>query len=171
MFVLFRIVLFIFLFFPVCVHASGKYYGTVNGKFKPLAKYACMHLRMTDEQESSDLDFPEMGFVIRKFPSDTAPIVAGVSDIALGADLTSETKNGYVSVIAIPWPVTFEPYVKGWMKRSLMRTYDEYKVEENINYESYCKIGLVYGKPSDAHGSVYLSFNFYYLKAEQHRPH
>ena len=159
------------MFFPVCVHASGKYYGIAHDKFKPLSRYTCMYFRMTDEQISSDLDPLEMGFVIRKFPSDTAPIVAGASEIALGADLTSETKNGYVSVIAIPLPVTLEPYVKGWMKRSLIMTYDEYKVDQNINDESYCKIGLVYGKPSDNHGAVYLAVNSYYLKDEQHRSH
>ncbi len=144
-------------------YASVRYEGTVNQKFISLDKYTCMYLKMTYEQELADYEPIKMGFVVRKFPSDTAPIIAASSVLATGADLTTETKNGYVSIVTIPWPVTREPYVKGWMKRSLMMTYEERNKEMHfINDRSYCKVVMVFGKPSDDHGASYLDFKFYY---------
>lgn len=143
-------------------YASVRYEGTVNQKFISLDKYTCMYLKMTYEQELADYEPIKMGFVVRKFPSDTAPIIAASSVLATGADLTTETKNGYVSIVTIPWPVTREPYVKGWMKRSLMMTYEERNKEMHFNDRSYCKVVMVFGKPSDDHGASYLDFKFYY---------
>ena len=74
---MYKIVL-IFLLMLNVSYASVKYVGTENNKFTSLDKYTCMYLKMTDEQMSSDLDLPAMGFVIRKFPSDVASIVSGV---------------------------------------------------------------------------------------------
>ena len=48
-------------------------------------------------------------------------------------------------------------------------TYDEHKREANMNDKSYCRVGMVSGKPSDDHGAVYFSVNFYYLKINQNR--
>ena len=38
--------------------------------------------------------------------------MAGVTEVFIGADMSTETKNGYVSIVATPELLMFEPYVK-----------------------------------------------------------
>ena len=123
-----------------------------------------MYLNLTEEDQFSwDLDPIKKGYVVRKEPSDVAPIVAGVVFIFVGADLKTETKDGYVSVVAVPAPLTSEPYVKGWMRRSLLTSYADHKKEMDMHDESYCKVIVVLAGQTQANfGRAYLDFNFYY---------
>ena len=61
-----------------------------------------MYFKLTGEQEFADYEPIKMGFVVRKFPSDTAPTIAALADLATGADLTTETKNRYVFAVTRP---------------------------------------------------------------------
>lgn len=144
-------------------YASVKYVGTENNKFTSLDNYTCMYLNLTEEDDyAQDLDPIKKGYVVRKRPSDVAPIVAGVVDSFIGADLRTETKNGYVSVVAIPEPLTSEPYVKGWMKRNLLTSYDDHMKEMDMHDGSYCKVIVVLGgQIDDNNGRAYMDFNFY----------
>ncbi len=144
-------------------YASVKYVGTVNHKFISLDNYTCMYLNLTEEDDyAQDLDPIKKGYVVRKGPSDAAPIVAGVVDSFIGADLRTEMKNGYVSVVAIPEPLTSEPYVKGWMKRSLLTSFDDHEKEMDMHDGSYCKVIVVLGGQVDYnYGRPYMDFNFY----------
>ena len=61
-----------------------------------------MYVKLTEEQEFADYEPIKMGFVVSKFSSDTALIIAALADLATGADLTTETKNGYVFAVTRP---------------------------------------------------------------------
>lgn len=144
-------------------YASVKYVGTENNKFTSLDNYTCMYLNLTEEDQFAwDLDPIKKGYVVRKEPSGVAPIVAGVTEVFVGADLKTETKNGYVYVVARPDPLTSEPYVKGWMKRSLLTSYDDHMKEMDMHDGSYCKVIVVLGGQVEWNfGRAYMDFNFY----------
>ncbi len=75
-------------------YASIKYAGDVKKKFIYLDNYTCMYLNLTEEDQFSwDLDPIQKGYVVREKPSDVAPILTGVVDMFIGADLKTKTKN------------------------------------------------------------------------------
>lgn len=111
-----------------------KYVGDEKKRFIPLDNYTCMYLNLTEEDDYAwNLNPIKKGYVVRKEPSDGASIVAGVTEVFIGADLKTETKNRYVSVVARPDLLTSEPYVKGWMKRSLLTSYDDHMKEMDMH--------------------------------------
>ena len=161
-----RSLLMLFLFSLLCSEtstASVKYVGDEKRRFILLDNYTCMYLNLTDEDDHAlYLDPIKKGYVVRKEPSDAASIVAGVTEVFIGADLKTETKNGYVSVVATPEPLTSEPYVKGWMKRSLLTSYDDHQKEMDLHDGSYCKVIVVLGGQTKYRfGRSYMDFNFY----------
>ena len=164
---MYKVVFVIFCVF-LCgsAYASIRYHGLENKKFMVLDQYTCMYLNLPEEDQFSwDLDPIKKGYVVREKPSDVAPVLTGVVDMFIGADLKTKTKNGYVFVVATPTPLTSEPYVKGWMKSSLLTSYDDHMKEMDMHDGSYCKVIVVLsGQTHSNFGRAYLDFNFYHLE-------